>query len=158
MGVNAVEAYGWAMGGNGMTDLAKAVVEYIESGDGQFKALYDWNLSVEEKIETICKKIYGADNVAYSKTARLNLKRIERLGLSHLPVCMAKTQKSLSDNDKLRGAPSGFEINIREFEYAAGAGFVIPILGNMMRMPGLPSSPASEQMEIDENGHISGLS
>ena len=157
-GVKAVECYGWAMGGDGMTDLAQAVVDYVDSGEGKFQALYDWDLSVKDKIETICKKIYGADDIIYSKKASLNLKRIERLGLSHLPVCMAKTQKSLSDNEKLRGAPTGFEINIREFEYAAGAGFVIPILGNMMRMPGLPSTPASEQMHIDDEGNISGLS
>jgi formate--tetrahydrofolate ligase len=158
MGVKAVEAYGWAKGGGGMTDLAQAVVDYVESGEGQFKALYDWNISIKEKIEAICTKIYGADNVIYSKKALLNLKRIERLGLSQMPVCMAKTQKSLSDNEKLYGAPTGFEINIREFEYAAGAGFVIPILGAMMRMPGLPSTPASEQMNIDDEGNISGLS
>ena len=158
MGIDAVEAYGWAQGGKGMTDLAEAVVNYIDSGDADFKQLYDWEKSIEEKIEIICKNIYGASSVVYSKQARLDLRRIDKLGLSNLPVCMAKTQKSLSDNDRLYGAPLGFEVNIREFEYATGAGFVIPILGNMMRMPGLPSKPASEQMHIDDNGNISGLS
>ncbi len=158
MGIDAVEAYGWAQGGKGMTELAEAVVNYIDSGDADFKQLYDWEKSIEEKIEIICKNIYGASSVVYSKQARLDLRRIDKLGLSNLPVCMAKTQKSLSDNDRLYGAPLGFEVNIREFEYATGAGFVIPILGNMMRMPGLPSKPASEQMHIDDNGNISGLS
>lgn len=158
LGVKAVEAYGWALGGEGMTDLAQAVVESIESGENEFKALYDWDLSIKEKIDIICRRIYGADKVIYSKVALSNLKQIEKLGLEKLPVCMAKTQKSLSDNDRLRGAPIGFEINIREFEYAAGAGFIIPILGNMMRMPGLPATPASENMHIDDEGNISGLS
>ena len=156
--VKAVEAYGWAAGGEGMKELATAVVEYVESGEGQFRQLYDWQLGIREKIDIICKYIYGAENVVYSKKAIADLRRIEKLGLSQMPVCMAKTQKSLSDNDRLRGAPTGFEINIREFEYAAGAGFVIPILGTMMRMPGLPSVPASEQMHIDDEGKISGLS
>lgn len=158
LGVKAVEAYGWALGGDGMTELANAVVESIESGANEFKALYDWDLSIKEKIETICRRIYGADNVIYSKTALINLRQIEKLGLEKLPVCMAKTQKSLSDDDRLRGAPGGFDINIREFEYAAGAGFIIPILGSMMRMPGLPATPASENMYIDDEGNISGLS
>lgn len=158
LNTKAVEAYGWALGGEGMKNLAQAVVEYIESGEGDFHALYDWSMSIRDKIDLICKNIYGAENVVYAKKALLDLKRIDKLGLSQLPVCMAKTQKSLSDNDKLLGAPTGFEVNIREFEYAAGAGFVIPILGNMMRMPGLPATPASENMSIDDNGNISGLS
>ncbi len=158
LGVKAIEAYGWALGGEGMKELAQEVVNYIESGDSEFKPLYDWALPVREKIDIICKQIYGAENVVYSKKAILDLKRIDKLGLSELPMCMAKTQKSLSDNEKLLGAPSGFEINIREFEYAVGAGFIIPILGNMMRMPGLPAIPASEQMFIDDQGNISGLS
>jgi formate--tetrahydrofolate ligase len=158
LGARAVVANGWAEGCNGMTDLAKAVVEQIESGDNQFKALYDWALPIKEKIATIARQIYGADGVTYSKTAQLNLKRIQRLGLEHLPVCMAKTQKSFSDNDKLLGRPEGFTVEVREFEYAVGAGFVIPILGKMMRMPGLPSVPASEGMEMDTDGKISGLS
>ena len=158
LNVKAVEAYGWAMGGNGMQDLAKAVVEYIENGEGDFHTLYDWSISIKEKIEIICKNIYGAEIVSYSKQAMRDLKRIDQLGLNNMPVCMAKTQKSLSDNERLYGAPTGFEITIREFEYATGAGFVIPILGNMMRMPGLPATPASENMHIDDSGNISGLS
>jgi formate--tetrahydrofolate ligase len=158
LNVDAVEAYGWALGGEGMQELAQAVVEYVESGHAKFKPLYDWSMSIEDKIQLICRNIYGAENVIFSKKARLGLRRIDKLGLNELPVCMAKTQKSLSDNDKLLGAPTGFDINIREFEYAAGAGFVIPILGDMMRMPGLPAVPASENMDIDDEGNISGLS
>jgi len=158
MDVKAVVAKGWAKGGEGMTDLAQAVVEEIESGKNDFKALYDWGLPIKEKIDTIAKEIYGAEGVVYTKQALTDLRKIQKLGLDKLPVCMAKTQKSLSDNPKLLGAPSGFDVTIREFEYAVGAGFIVPILGNMMRMPGLPATPASEQMEIDDNGVISGLS
>ena len=100
----------------------------------------------------------GADGVDYSKKALTELGRIKDLGLDHLPICMAKTQKSFSDNDALLGRPMGFTVNVREFEFAAGAGFIIPILGKMMRMPGLPAVPASEGMEIDNDGKISGLS
>ncbi|UKN02481.1 formate--tetrahydrofolate ligase [Paracrocinitomix mangrovi] len=157
-GVQAILARGWADGGNGMTDLAEAVVAEVEKGQNNFKALYDWNMSVKDKIETIAKEIYGADGVEYSKKALTDLKKIEELGLNKLPVCMAKTQKSFSDNDALLGRPTGFMVNVREFEFAAGAGFVIPILGVMMRMPGLPAVPASEGMSIDNNGVISGLS
>ncbi len=158
LGVSAVEAKGFALGGAGMTDLAHKVVEEIETGNNKFVQLYDWDLPIKEKIEKVAKEIYGADNVVYSKKAELNLKRIKRLGLEGLPICMAKTQKSFSDNDKALGRPVGFDVTVREFEYAVGAGFVIPILGNMMRMPGLPGTPASEHMHIDNDGVISGLS
>lgn len=158
MNVHAVVASGFANGGDGMTDLAREVVKEIEGGKNNFKQLYKWDAPVKEKIETIAKEIYGADGVDYSKKALTNLKNIQDLGLNKLPVCMAKTQKSFSDNDSLVGRPTGFRVNVREFEFAAGAGFVIPILGNMMRMPGLPATPASEGMTIDNDGKISGLS
>ncbi len=158
MGVNAVVSKGFADGGEGTKELATQVVAEIEKGENDFKQLYDWNSPVKEKIETIAKNIYGAVSVEYSKKAELGLRRIENLGLSNLAVCMAKTQKSFSDNDKLTGRPEGFSVTVREFEFAAGAGFIIPILGNMMRMPGLPAVPASEKMSIDNNGKISGLS
>jgi len=157
-GVKAIVARGFAKGGEGMTDLAKAVVEEVESGKNNFRPLYNWDTSVKLKIETIAREIYGADGVEYSKQAEADLKKIEELGLSGLPICMAKTQKSFSDNDNLLGRPKGFHVNVREFEFAAGAGFIIPILGVMMRMPGLPVNPASEGMTIDNNGVISGLS
>lgn len=156
--VNAVESDGWAKGGDGTQDLARAVVESIEMGQNNMNRLYDWNLPVKTKIETIAKEIYGADGVEYSPKAEKDLKLIQSLGLDKLPICMAKTQKSLSDNEKLIGRPKNFTVSIREFEIAAGAGFIIPILGAMMRMPGLPSIPASEGMDIDDNGVISGLS
>ena len=158
VGVKAVLSKGWAEGGNGTADLARAVVEEIESGKSNFKPLYDWASPVKEKIETIAKEIYGADGVDYATEAEAGLRTIAKLGLDHLPICMAKTQKSFSDNEKLTGRPSGFRITVREFEIAAGAGFLIPILGNMMRMPGLPAIPASEGMDIDNNGVITGLS
>lgn len=158
MGVQAVLSEGWAKGGAGTAKLAEAVVAAVESGKSNFKPLYDWNLPVKEKIEIIAKEIYGADGVDYAKEALTGLKRIDNLGLNHLAICMAKTQKSFSDNEALRGRPTGFRITVREFEIAAGAGFLIPILGNMMRMPGLPAIPASEGMDIDSDGRISGLS
>lgn len=158
LGVKAVLARGWELGGEGTTDLALAVVASVESGNNHFKPLYDWGLPVKEKIETIAREVYGAVSVNYERQAILDLKRIEKLGLTGLPICMAKTQKSLSDDEGLRGRPEGFTVTVREFEFAAGAGFLIPILGKMMRMPGLPSHPASEGMDIDEQGVISGLS
>jgi len=158
MGVQAIVAKGFALGSDGMTDLAEAVVKEVESGKNNFAPLYNWNLSITEKIERIAKEIYGADGVDYDKKALIDLRKIQALGLQRLPVCMAKTQKSFSDNAQLLGRPTGFTINVREFEFAAGAGFVIPILGQMMRMPGLPATPASEGMEIDDDGKISGLS
>jgi formate--tetrahydrofolate ligase len=158
LNVQAIVANGFAKGGEGMTELAKAVVESVELAENNFKQLYDWDAPVKEKIETIAKEIYGADGVDYSKIAIRDLKNIEDLGLSKLPICMAKTQKSFSDNDKLLCKPEGFRVTVREFEFAAGAGFLIPILGNMMRMPGLPAVPASERMTIDNDGKISGLS
>lgn len=158
MGVQAIVAEGFAKGGEGMKDLATAVVKEVEFGKNNFKPLYDWAMPVKQKIETIAKEIYGADEVTYSNQAEIDLKRIARLGLEGLPICMAKTQKSFSDNEKLIGRPKGFSVNVREFEYAVGAGFIIPILGDMMRMPGLPVVPASEGMSIDDDGKISGLS
>ncbi|MBT8255788.1 MAG: formate--tetrahydrofolate ligase, partial [Bacteroidia bacterium] len=147
----------WAKGGKGAIDLAQHVVDIVESGTSQFKPLYDWKSSVESKIETIAKKIYGASEVDYSTLAKRNLKTIADLGLEELPVCIAKTQKSLSDDPKLIGRPKDFTITIREIEIAAGAGFLVPITGDMMRMPGLPAHPASENISIDNEGNISGL-
>ena len=147
----------WAKGGEGALDLAKRVVEVVESGESNFKPLYDWDMSVRDKIKTIATKVYGANQVDYSVKAKKNLKTIADLGMENLPICMAKTQKSLSDDPKVIGRPEGFTITIREIEIAAGAGFLIPITGDMMRMPGLPSHPASENINIDNNGIISGL-
>jgi len=158
LGVKAVIQEGWEKGSEGMLDLAQEVINNVESGKNKMKRLYDWNLPVKEKIEIIAKEIYGADGVEYSPKAEKDIKLIHSLNLEKLPICMAKTQKSLSDNEKLFARPKGFTVNIREFEIAAGAGFLIPILGDMMRMPGLPEIPASEGMDIDKNSLISGLS
>ena len=148
---------GWAKGGEGALDLAQKVVEAIEEGESDFKPLYHWEDSVISKIETIAKKIYGASNVEFAGKAKKDLKTISDLGLENLPVCIAKTQKSLSDDPKLLGRPQGFTLSVREIEIAAGAGFLIPITGDMMRMPGLPAHPASENITIDLEGNISGL-
>jgi formate--tetrahydrofolate ligase len=159
VGVKAILSEGWAKGGNGTQELAQAVVAEIESGSANFKPLYDWaSTTVVEKMDIVAKEIYGADNVILSKKAQTDLKRIKNLGMDHLPICMAKTQNSFSDNPKVFGRPTGFDVNVREFEIAAGAGFVVPILGPMMRMPGLPAVPASEGMDIDDNGVVTGLS
>jgi formate--tetrahydrofolate ligase len=158
LGVDAVLSEGWAKGGEGTKELAKAVVNIVENKATQYKPLYDWKSPITEKIEVIAKEIYGAVKVEYSKKAQLNLRRIDRLGFNDFAICMAKTQRSFSDNATLIGRPEGFTVTVREIEIAAGAQFVIPILGKMMRMPGLPSIPASENMTIDNDGVISGLS
>ena len=157
LGFKAVVADVWGKGGEGAEDLASAVVAAIEGSEKSFTPLYDWSLPVKKKIETICQKVYGASGVEYTSTAKKNLRTIKKLGLEGLPVCIAKTQKSLSDDPKKIGRPTGFEVTVREIEIAAGAGFLVPITGDMMRMPGLPATPASENIDIDENGEITGL-
>lgn len=156
-GVPAVVADVWGQGGAGAEDLATEVVRTIDTTERSFRPLYDWRLPVTEKIEAICRQVYGANGVEYSSQARADLRKINTLGLDELPICMAKTQKSLSDDPKLIGRPTGFQVTVREIEIAAGAGFLIPITGEMMRMPGLPATPASENIDIDENGEITGL-
>ena len=158
MGERAEISEGWEKGGAGTLDLAKAVVESVASCTTKYKPTYEWTDSIEDKITAVATNIYGADDVEFSLKAKRQLKRINELGMNHLPVCIAKTQKSLSDNDKLLGRPDHFRLNVREFEFAAGAGFIIPITGNMLRMPGLPATPAAEGMDIDDDGVISGLS
>ncbi|MBK9318915.1 MAG: formate--tetrahydrofolate ligase [Bacteroidetes bacterium] len=157
-GVKAVVSKGWEFGGEGTKDLARAVVEIIESGKNNYKPLYEMSLPLEDKIKKIATEIYGADDVTYSSKAKSQLKDYIELGFNHLPVCMAKTQMLFSDDEKKIGRPKGFKVNVREFELAAGAGFVVPVLGTIMRMPGLPAVPASEGMDIDNNGNITGLS
>ncbi|MBX2982134.1 MAG: formate--tetrahydrofolate ligase [Flavobacteriales bacterium] len=158
LGVEAVVAKGFANGGAGMTDLAEAVVRVVDKKESKFKLLYELEQSIEKKVEIIAKEIYRAKSVAYSGEAKTALRRIHNLGLDHLPVCIAKTQYSFSDDPAKLGAATDFEITVNDIEIAAGAGFVVPILGKMMRMPGLPEIPASEHMDIDANGVISGLS
>jgi formate--tetrahydrofolate ligase len=147
----------WAKGGEGAVDLAEKVIESVSDGSDCFKPLYEPSWSFEEKIETICKKMYGADHVEYTVKAKSQLEKIEKLGLGNLAVCIAKTQKSLSDDQNKRGRPQGFTIKIREVELSSGAGFIVPIAGTIMRMPGLPVNPSAEKIDIDNNGKISGL-
>ncbi|MDR1337183.1 MAG: formate--tetrahydrofolate ligase [Tannerella sp.] len=147
----------WEQGGAGATELAAMVVESAASCCSGFKPLYELGDSVENKIQTIARKIYGAEAVDYTPKAKASLHRIHDLGLEGLPVCVAKTQKSLSDNPELLGRPKDFVITVREIEIAAGAGFLIPITGDIMRMPGLPETPASEHIDIDDDGTITGL-
>ncbi|SEA50672.1 formate--tetrahydrofolate ligase [Psychroflexus halocasei] len=147
----------WAKGGEGAIDLAKAVTEVVEDNKTNFKPLYKWERPVEEKILTIAKEIYGASAVEYTAKAKKDLRTITDLHLDRLPICMAKTQKSLTDDPKKIGRPKDFTITVREIEIAAGAGFLIPITGTMMRMPGLPAHPASEKIDIDKDGVITGL-
>ncbi len=158
MGVEAVLAKGFAQGGAGMTDLAQAVVKVVEKGESKFKLLYELEQPIEKKVEIIAKEIYRAKSVVYSEAAKVMLKRIHNLGLDHLPVCIAKTQYSFSDDPTKLGAATDHEITVNDIEIAAGAGFVVPILGKMMRMPGLPEVPASDNMDIDGKGVITGLS
>jgi formate--tetrahydrofolate ligase len=147
----------WGKGGEGALELAGMVVDSSATCCTQFRPLYDLNESIERKIETIARTIYGAEAVDYTPKARAHLLKIKDLGLEGLAICMAKTQKSLSDNPELLGRPKDFIITVREIEIAAGAGFLIPITGDIMRMPGLPESPASERIDIDDDGMITGL-
>ena len=158
IGVEIALAEGWEKGGEGMLELAEKVAHEAEKFKGKYWPVYDWNASIEEKIETVAIKIYGAKGVELLPKARQNLKRIERIGLNGVPICIAKTQNSFSDDPKKLGRPKDFVITVREIEVAAGAGFVIPITGEMLRMPGLPKDPAAIGMDIDKNGKISGLS
>ncbi len=158
LGVKAILADEFVHGGEGMKELAKEVVYCTANCGNDFQPLYNAEDKIEHKIETIAKEIYGADGVNFSQKSKAQLKTIYELGFDKLPICMAKTQKSLTDDETKIGRPTNFKVTVREFEFAAGAGFVIPILGDMMRMPGLPNIPAAEGMDIDRNGIITGLS
>lgn len=156
-GVNVALSEVFAKGGEGGIELAKEVVALATSGKAGFKLLYGEELSLKEKIETIAKKIYGAVGVNYTKEANNALKDFEKMGYGHLPVCMAKTQYSFSDDPVLLGRPEGFEITIKNCRIAAGAGFVVVLTGDIMTMPGLPKVPAAEKIDVSDDGVISGL-
>ncbi|MGE5519485.1 MAG: formate--tetrahydrofolate ligase [Candidatus Dadabacteria bacterium] len=156
-GVKAITSTAFTHGGAGSVELAAEVVNIIKENKSEFVPLYNWNISVEEKIHCIATELYGASGVEYSVKAKQGLKQIKQLGFDHMPVCMAKTPKSLSDDEKKLGRPKDFIINVREFEFASGAGFVIPVLGDIMRMPGLPASPSAEQVDMFSDGKIVGL-
>lgn len=158
LNVKAIIADEFTKGGEGMIELAEEVVRSTGANENNFQPLYQVENSVEFKIETIAKEVYGAESVIYSQKALKQLKTIYDLGFDKVPICMAKTQKSLTDDETKIGRPTNFKITVREFEFASGAGFIIPILGDMMRMPGLPNIPAAEGMHIDKYGKITGLS
>ena len=147
----------WADGGNGGIELANAVIESIEKDKNEFKFLYNDSDSIKTKIEKIAKEIYGAVNVKYSDKAESEIDKITKMGFADFPICMAKTQNSISDNPKLLGKPSGFEMSVKEVKISAGAGFIVVLTGIIMPMPGLPKFPAAENIDIDENGKIIGL-
>lgn len=156
-GVKAVLSDHWGKGGEGAEELARHVAELADGFDEPFNPIYPLDETVENKIEMIAKRIYGAEAVDYTAKAKSDLKKIVDLGLTKLPICIAKTQKSLSDNPALIGRPKDFVVTVREIEIAAGAGFLIPITGEIMRMPGLPATPAAENIDINAEGEITGL-
>ncbi|MCO4806886.1 MAG: formate--tetrahydrofolate ligase [Flavobacteriales bacterium] len=156
-GVKAVLSDHWGKGGEGAEELARHVAELADGFDEPFNPIYPLDETVENKIEMIAKRIYGAEAVDYTAKAKSDLKKIADLGLTKLPICIAKTQKSLSDNPALIGRPKDFVVTVREIEIAAGAGFLIPITGEIMRMPGLPATPAAENIDINAEGEITGL-
>lgn len=156
LGVQAIDTDVWAKGGNGALDLAKVVLKTVEQ-PSQFKILYDQDSDLTDKIKTIVTKIYGGAHVSYSKKASNQLKRFKKLGWDKLPVCMAKTQYSLSDDAKLLGAPHDFTIHVKSFVPKLGAGFIVAMTGNVLTMPGLPKHPAAMDIDINDDGKISGL-
>ena len=147
----------WSQGGEGGIELAGKLVSHIHNNSSKFQFLYDTKLTVKEKIEIIAKKMYGANRVVYTVIAERDIKLCEKLGLDKLPICIAKTQYSLSDDSKSLGRPEGFKITVREIKFSTGAGFLVPMTGKITTMPGLPAKPISEDIDIDEKGNISGL-
>lgn len=157
LGATFAVSHVWAAGGEGGRELAEKVMETIATKPSEFKPLYEDSLSISEKINCICKEIYGAGSVNFSAAAKKSLEQIEKLGFSDFPVCIAKTQYSLSDNPKLLGRPEGFEVTVKELRISAGAGFIVALLGDVMTMPGLPKRPAALDIDIDDDGNIIGL-
>jgi formate--tetrahydrofolate ligase len=156
-GVDVAISKVWEKGADGGIELAEKLLEVLETKESHYHPLYDLDLTIEEKIKTIAKEIYGADDVAFSKKAKNKMKKYEAQGLGDLPVCVAKTQYSLSDDASLLGRPTGFTVTINDVIPSAGAGFLVAISGDIMRMPGLPKKPAAVNMDIDETGKIVGL-
>jgi len=157
-GVTAIVSTAFVDGGNGSAELAEKVIAEIESGKANYQPLYQKNDTIEHKIRTIATRIYGADTVEFSSKSKIQLKMINDLGFNEFQICMAKTPASFSDNEKIIGRPTNFTITVREFEIASGAGFIVPLLGDVMRMPGLPAVPNAERIDIDNDGKIIGLS
>lgn len=157
LGVNTVLSTVWADGGKGGEALAREVIRLCEEDKGDFTFSYELDIPIEKKIEAVVKKIYGGDGVEFSSAAKKQLKRLEQLGFGNLPVCIAKTQYSFSDDPTLLGAPTGFTVTVKNVKVSAGAGFIVVLTGDIMTMPGLPKSPAAERIDVDENGRITGL-
>ncbi len=157
MGATFAIARVWAEGGTGGRELAEKVLETLESKENNFHTLYDDALPIQEKINCVCKEIYGAAEVTFSAAAKKTLAQIEQLGFGHFPVCIAKTQYSLSDDPKLLGRPQDFGVTVKELRISAGAGFIVAMLGDIMTMPGLPKKPAALDIDIDDDGNIVGL-
>ena len=157
LGVNVRLSTVWADGGNGGVEVAEEIVRLCEEEQGDFTYSYELDDTIENKIENIVKKIYGGDGVVFEANAKKQLAQIKTLGFDNLPVCMAKTQYSFSDDAAKLGAPTGFTVTVRNLKIAAGAGFIVALTGNIMTMPGLPKVPAAERIDVDENGVISGL-
>ncbi len=157
LGVNTVLSTVWADGGKGGEALAREVIRLCEEDKGDFTFSYELDIPIEKKIEAVVKKIYGGDGVEFSSAAKKQLKRLEQLGFGNLPVCIAKTQYSFSDDPTLLGAPTGFAVTVKNVKVSAGAGFIVVLTGDIMTMPGLPKSPAAERIDVDENGRITGL-
>jgi formate--tetrahydrofolate ligase len=147
----------WAKGGDGALDLADKVLDMIENEKNDYHPLYELDMPLKDKINTVATKVYGADSVVYDDKALKTLKELDAFGYSKLPVCMAKTQMSLSDDANVKGRPKGFKITVREVRLSAGAGFIVVICGAIMTMPGLPKSPAAERIDVDSEGRITGL-
>ena len=157
LGVNVVLSEVWSKGGEGGLDLAREVIRLCEEEKSNFKPLYDVEKKIEDKIEKIAQEIYGADGVDYSNKAKKEIENLENLGFDKMPICMAKTQYSLSDDPNLLGRPSGFRITVRDIKISKGAGFLVALTGDVMTMPGLPKVPAANHMDIKEDGEIIGL-
>ena len=157
LGVNVAVSKVWAKGGEGGIELAEEVLRLIEEEENNFQFCYEDELGIEDKINAIATKIYGADGVIFTPQAKKELDKLEALGFGNMPICMAKTQYSLTDDATKLGRPSGFKITVRQLNVSAGAGFIVALTGNIMKMPGLPKVPAAEKIDIDENGVISGL-
>ena len=156
LGVNVALSEVWAKGGEGGKALAEEVVRLCEEPN-DFRFSYELDMSIEEKMEAICKKIYHADGVVLTPAARKQMAKLEEIGCGNMPICMAKTQYSFSDDPKILGAPKDFEVTVRNVKVSAGAGFIVALTGEIMTMPGLPKVPAAEKIDVDENGVISGL-
>ena len=157
LGVNAVLSTVWADGGRGGEALAREVVRLCEEERGDFAFAYEDNLGIKEKINAVVTKIYGGAGTEFTSAAEKQIARLEQLGFGGCPVCIAKTQYSFSDDPTKLGAPKGFTVTVRNVKISAGAGFVVALTGDIMTMPGLPKVPAAENIDVDEQGRITGL-